>query len=305
VGRNIELQLREGGLSTKDIVWFNTKGEGKFSTDAKGTLHNGINFTYSGKGVLPAVTEYYRAHTPIRELECGDINWKDLFERRGVRWFHTGGIYTLLSDKAASLAQEALIEAGKAGTIRSFDLNYRSKVEPDKEKARSTNKMIMFEVDVVLGNQDDFDDALGFKTAEISQGASFDDWLVAYTKTLHAVSKAYPKLKYIGTQLRGAHSADVISWSAILYEVETSKIYKAHSRERVEILDRVGGGDSFVSGLAAAFLQGRGAQTAVEWGAAHGILVQETPGDTTMVLQAQVEAEVKRASSGAGVKALR
>jgi len=98
----------QGGLDTTNIVWFNTKGEGKFSTDAKGTLHNGINFTFSGKGVLPAVTEYYRAHTPIRELEMGDVDWADLFATRGVRWFHTGGIYTLLSDKAAAMCEEAL-----------------------------------------------------------------------------------------------------------------------------------------------------------------------------------------------------
>ena len=128
---------------------------------------------------------------------------------------------------------------------------------------------------------------------------------MVYKKTLDAVASKYPDLRYIGTQLRGAHSADMISWSAIVYEVSTKAIYKAASRERVEILDRVGGGDSFVSGLAAAFLQGKGAQTAVEWGAAHGILVQETPGDTTMVTQVQVEAEVARALKGGGVKAMR
>jgi len=188
--------------------------------------------------------------------------------------------------------------------VRSFDLNYRSKVEPDKAKARATNARLMSLVDVVLGNQDDFDDALGFSTEEPAD-ESFEAWLVVYKKTLDAVASKYPDLRYIGTQLRGAHSADMISWSAIVYEVSTKAIYKAASRERVEILDRVGGGDSFVSGLAAAFLQGKGAQTAVEWGAAHGILVQETPGDTTMVTQVQVEAEVARALKGGGVKAMR
>ena len=96
IGRNIENQMREAGVDTSNIIWFNTSGEGKFATDGKGTLHNGINFTWAGKGVLPSVTEYYRAHTPVRELKPGDVDWDDLFGKQGVRWFHTGGIYNLI-----------------------------------------------------------------------------------------------------------------------------------------------------------------------------------------------------------------
>ena len=308
IGRNMENQMRTAGVDVSKIIWFDTtsgKSGSKFSTDKKGTLHNGINFTYSGKGILPAITEYYRAHTPIREVGAEDVDWEQLFGAEGVRWFHTGGIYTLISDKAAGAAQKALEVAGKHGTIRSFDLNYRSKVEPDKTRARRINLEIMKHVDVAVGNQDDFEDALGYETASVAPEADFDVWLTAYTDMLERCAKDYPNLKYIGTQIRGAISADLINWSAILYEVSTKKIYKAVVRERVEIADRVGGGDSFMSGLAAGFLAGVGPQQAVEWGAAHGILVQETPGDVTLVTKSQVLAEVSRALAGGGVTALR
>lgn len=297
--------MREQGVDTSKFIWYNNKGEGKYSTDGKGTLHNGTNFTYGGKGLLPAITEYYRAHTPIREVGPEDVDWEEIFGKEGVRWFHTGGIYTLISEKAAANCTEALKCAGKHGTVRSFDLNYRSKVEPNKDRARRTNKEIMKHVDVVVGNHDDFADALGYITEHTAPDCTFDEWLATYVAMLKDVARDYPNVKYIGTQVRGPLNADMINWSAILYEVSTDTIYKACVRESVPILDRVGGGDSFMSGVAAGFLNGKGPQEAVEWGAAHGILVQETPGDTTMVVQKQIEAEVARAKSGGGVSALR
>ena len=305
IGRNIENQLREAGIDTSHIIWFNTKGEGRFSTDAKGSLHNGINFTWAGKGVLPSVTEYYRAHAPIREVGPGDVDWNNLFATLGTRWFSTGGIYTLLGTRTADLALEAMRMAGEHGAWRSFDLNYRSKVEPDKERARQINRAIVPQVDFLVGNQDDFADALGYHTPAVSAEAPFAEWLGVYTKMLRSVSADYPNLKYIGTQLRGALSADRINWGAVLYEVEEDRIHQAVVRENIEIADRIGGGDSFASGVIAALLQGKGPAVAVEWGAAHGILVQETPGDTTMVRQSEVEKEVKRAREGGGVSALR
>jgi len=304
VGRNIANQLREAGVDTSLIVWFSNDGKGKFSTDAKGTLHNGINFTWRGKGVLPSVTEYYRAHTAIRELGPGDVDWEGLFAD-GVRWFHTGGIYTLISPKAAQVAIEAMKAAGRAGTFRSFDLNYRSKVEPDKDRARRTNRQIVAEADFLVGNQGDFDDALGYETRPVDQAEPFDVWLEAYAEMLRRVAADYPNLKLIGTQLRGALSADRINWGAVLYDVGADRIHQAVVRENVEILDRTGGGDSFASGVAAALMNGKGADEAVQWGAAHGILVQEMPGDTTMVTQKEVAKEVARALKGGGVSALR
>ncbi len=304
IGRNIENQMREAGVDTSHIVWFNTAGKGRFGTDAKGTLCNGINFTWSGKGVLPSVTEYYRAHTAIRELKAGDFDW-DAFFAQGVRWFNSGGIYNVISPTACDVVVEAMTAAGKHGTFRAFDLNYRSKVEPDKDKARQKNRDVMPLVDFLVGNQSDFDDALGYATEKVAKDAPFDVWLAIYTKMLRQVAKDYPNLKLIGTQLRGALSADLINWSAVLFDVAEDTVYQASVRERIEIADRTGGGDSFASGVAAALLNGKSTQEAVEWGAAHGICVQSTPGDTSMVTQKRVEAEVKRAQSGGGVSALR
>jgi 2-dehydro-3-deoxygluconokinase len=305
IGRNIENQLREAGIDTSHIIWYNPGGKGKYQTDGKGTLHNGINFTFSGKGVLPSVTEYYRAHTPIREIGRGDVNWDHLFGALGTRWFSTGGIYTLLSPKTPELALEGMQKAGQYGAGRSFDLNYRSKVEPSKDRARQINRSIVPHVDFLVGNQDDFSDALGYETRKVAKDASFDEWLAAYTEMLRTVSRDFPNLKFIGTQLRGALSADRINWGGVLYEAEQDQVHQAAVREGVEIADRTGGGDSFASGVIAAFLKGKSPADAVQWGAAHGILVQETPGDTSMVTQKDVEAEVARVLKGGGVVALR
>lgn len=202
------------------------------------------------------------------------------------------------------MALEAYQEAGKHEVFRSFDLNYRSKVEPDKEKARAINKQIVSHTDFLVGNQGDFFDTLGYETRPSADG-SFDAWLEAYSDMLRVVAKDFPNLKMIGTQLRGALSADRINWAAVLYDVAEDKMHRAVVRENIEIADRTGGGDSFASGTIAALLSGKSLADAVQWGAAHGILVQETPGDFSMVKQSDVEAEVKRALSGGGVSALR
>ncbi len=304
IGRNIENQLREAGVDTSHIIWFNTQGNGPFSTDAKGTLMNGINVTFRGKGVIPSKTEYYRAHTAVRELGPRDLDFKKLFATEGVRWAHTGGIFTLLSPKTAKLAVEFMQKAGEHGTMRSFDLNYRSKVEPDKKKAHEINRQIVAETDFLVGNQGDFSDALGYETAA-EKGVPFEEWLEAYADMLRAVGKDYQNLKLIGTQLRAPLSADRISWTAVLYDTRSDQIHRATLRENIEITDRTGGGDSFASAVIAAIMEGKGYDEAVEWGAAHGILVQETPGDTTMVSKSMVLSEVTRAQKGGGVSALR
>ena len=304
-GRNIESQFREAGVDTSHIIWFKPGGkDGKYVTDKKGGLMNGVNATFKGKGVVPSKTEYYRAHTPVREVGAEDYDFDSLFGKEGVRWAHTGGIYSLLSPKTADAAVEYLKKAGQYGTLRSTDLNYRANVEPNKDKAREINRKIVPHVDFLVGNQSDFDDALGY-TVEVAKGADMDQWLAAYVSLLRKVAKDFPNLKLIGTQLRGAHSADRIDWGAVLYDVAEDKLHQGVVRRNIEIADRTGGGDSFASAVIAAILKGKPLEEAVEWGAAHGILVQETPGDTTMVTQAMVEAEVKRAQKGGGVVALR
>ena len=304
-GRNIECQFKEAGVDTSHVIWFTPGGKsGKYVTDKKGTLMNGINATFRGKGVVPSKTEYYRAHSPVREVGAEDYDFDTLFGKEGARWAHTGGIYSLLSPKTAETAIQYLKTAGKYGTMRSTDLNYRANVEPNKDRAREINKKIVPHVEFLVGNQSDFDDALGY-TVDVPSNATMEQFLECYVTLLRKVAKDFPNLKLIGTQLRGAHSADRIDWGAVLYDVAEDKLYQAAIRRNIEIADRTGGGDSFASAIISALLKGKPLEEAVEWGAAHGILVQETPGDTTMVTQAMVEAEVKRGKKGGGVSALR
>ncbi len=304
-GRNIECQFKEAGVDTSHVIWFTPGGKsGKYVTDKKGTLMNGINATFRGKGVVPSKTEYYRAHSPVREVGAEDYDFDALFGKEGARWAHTGGIYSLLSPKTAETAIQYLKTAGKYGTLRSTDLNYRANVEPNKDRAREINKKIVPHVEFLVGNQSDFDDALGY-TVDVPSNATMEQFLECYVTLLRKVAKDFPNLKLIGTQLRGAHSADRIDWGAVLYDVAEDKLYQAAIRRNIEIADRTGGGDSFASAIISALLKGKPLEEAVEWGAAHGILVQETPGDTTMVTQAMVEAEVKRGKKGGGVSALR
>jgi len=305
IGRNIRNQLRTAGVDVSKIIWFNTKNDGSnFTTDQKGTLMNGINFTFVGKGVIPSDTCYYRAHSAIRELKKGDINWGKLFGQEGVRVFSTGGIYTLISPTSADVAIEAVQKANEYGTFVAADLNYRSKVQPDKSIARKINQKISPFIGFLVGNDSDIADALGYET-KVEKKATFGVWLEAYKETVRKVAKDFTNLSLVGTQWRGAHSADSISWGAVLYDVKADEFYAAPLRENIPIMDRTGGGDSFMSGVLAAILKGHDLNTAVQWGAAHGILVQETPGDITMIEEKLLLAEVKRAQAGGGVKATR
>jgi len=305
IGTNIRNQLRTAGVDTSKIIWFNTNSDGgRFSTDQKGTLMNGVNFTYIGKGILPSDTLYYRAHTAVRELREGDFDWDAIFGEEGVRIFSTGGIYTLISPTSAGLALEGVKKANEHGTFVAADLNYRAKVEPNKARARGINQTITPYLGFLVGNDSDLSDALGYETL-VSPLASFEEWLEAYKGTVRQVARDFPNLSLIGTQWRGATSADTIDWGAVLYDTVAGSFYTAPVRTDIPIRDRTGGGDSFMSGVLAALLKGKDLATAVQWGAAHGILVQETPGDITMVAERAVIAEVKRALAGSGVKASR
>ncbi len=305
IGKNIRNQLREAGVDTGKIIWFNTKNDGsRFSTDQKGTLMNGVNFTFAGKGVVPSDTLYYRAHTPVRELREGDVDWDALFGREGVRVFSTGGIYTLISPTSAGLAIQGVQKANAHGTFVTADLNYRSKVEPSKARAREINRQITPYLGFLVGNDSDLNDALGYET-KVSSEAPYEEWIAAYQETVRKVAADYPNLSLIGTQWRGATNADMVSWGAVLFDATQGRIYQAPLRKDVPIADRTGGGDSFASGVLAALLKGQDLATAVQWGAAHGILVQETPGDITMIEEKAVLAEIKRAQSKGGVRATR
>ena len=305
VGRNIRNQLRTAGVDVSRVLWFNTDRDGsKFSTDRKGTICNGVNFTYAGSGVIPSDTCYYRAHSAVRVLSPGDVDWETLFGQEGVRVFNTGGIFTLISPTSAQLALEAVARANAHGTFVVADLNYRSKVEPDKSRARAINQKLAPHLGFLVGNDSDLADALGYETPA-AKNAPFEEWLEPYKQTVRRVAGDFPNLSLIGTQWRGAHNADVVSWGAVLYDVTADAFHVAPLRREVPIRDRTGGGDSFTSGVLAALLGGHDPATAVQWGAAHGICVQTTPGDVTLVEKDRVLAEVRRAAGGGGVKAVR
>ena len=306
IGRNIQNQLRAAGVDTSQIIFFNTKNDGsRFSTDQKGTLMNGINFTFAGRGVIPSDTLYYRAHSAVRQLNAGDFDWDGLFGTQGVRVFSTGGIFTLISPTSSALALEGMQKAAEHGVFVTADLNYRSKVEPNKARAREINRQLASYIGFLVGNDSDLSDALGYLTRTPSEEPSFENWLEGYQETVRKVASDYPNLSLIGTQWRAATNADLISWAAVLYETATDTFFTAPVRHNIPIADRTGGGDSFASGVLAALLKGKSLGEAVQWGAAHGILVQETPGDITMVSEKTVLAEVKRLQAGGGVKAQR
>jgi 2-dehydro-3-deoxygluconokinase len=218
IGANIRNQLREAGVDTGQIVWWDTKaGGGRRSTDQKGTLHNGINFTYAGAGVLESSTLYYRAHTPATRLEPGDFDWERLFAQEGVRVFATGGIFTLIGPRTAELALEAAHRAAAHGVFVAADLNYRSKVEPDKGRAQEINRKLAPWIGFLVGNDSDLSDALGYET-RAGKNASFEEWLAAYQATVKKVTADFPNLSLIGTQWREATSADQVGWGAALYD---------------------------------------------------------------------------------------
>lgn len=315
IGRNIENQLRSAGVDTTNIIWWDTEGKDttytnknnvkNYSTDSKGTIANGINFTYNGSGRLPSNTTYYRAHSPSTRLSKKDFDLDKMFSNERTRIFNTGGIFTLIGKKTAELAIEAARIANYNDTFVAADLNYRSKVEPNKKRAKEINKQLTPYLGMLVGNDKDLFDALGFET-KINKDADYDQWIDEYTKTLYKVAETYPNLSLIGTQWRKGHDADNISWGGVLYDTIHNKIFKATLREKVPIRDRTGGGDSFLSGvLASLMINGTDLQTAVEWGTSHGILIQETPGDITMIKQQDIINEIKTAVSGSDTLAIR
>jgi 2-dehydro-3-deoxygluconokinase len=222
-------------------------------------------------------------------MQKGEIDWNHIFTKEGVRWFHTGGIFAGLSETTPEVIIEAMQAAKDNGTMISYDLNYRPSLWKDiggSEKAIETNREIARYVDVMLGNEEDFTAALGYKVEGLDKDISKLD-TSAFKQMIERVAEAYPNFKAVATTLRNAKTACVNDWGAILYY--DGKFYDALLRENLEIYDRVGGGDSFASGLIYAFLSGKKPAEAVNYGAAHGALAMSTPGDTTMATLAEVE----------------
>ena len=282
VGRLVEDCILTGGVDTSFLRWVPYDGVGR-------AVRNGLNFTERGFGVRGAVGVSDRGHTAAAQLAPGDVDWEHLFGDLGVRWFHTGGIFAALSDSAAETVIEAVTVARKHGTIVSYDLNYRPslwKAVGGQARAQEVNRAIAPSIDVMIGNEEDFTASLGFEVEGVDENLSSLE-LGSFAAMIDRVAEAYPNFQVIATTLRTVHSATVNDWGAIAWSKGTGLVSATH-RERLEILDRVGGGDSFASGLAYGLLAGEDLQTAVEYGAAHGALAMTTPGDTTMVSKAEV-----------------
>jgi 2-dehydro-3-deoxygluconokinase len=261
------------------------------------TVRNGLNFTEKGFGLRAPLGCSDRGHTAVSQLKPGDIDWDQIFAKDGARWFHTGGIFCGLSETAPLVAKEAMEAAKRAGTIVSYDLNYRPSLWKSiggKSKAQETNRRLTPLVDVMLGNEEDFTAALGFEVKGLDEH-HFKLDPNNFKKMIEQVVQDFPQLSVIATTLRQAKSASLNDWGAMCYF--DGEFYQARIRENLEIYDRVGGGDSFASGLIYGFLSGKEPQWAVDCGAAHGALAMTTPGDTTMATLDEVLQTMKAQTS--------
>src|ERR1700744_2985287 len=294
LGWLVEDFICQGGVDTSHIIWRDFDGLGR-------NTRVGLNFTEKGFGIRAALGCSDRGHSAASQIRPGEVNWEKLFGEEGVRWFHTGGIFAALAPNTSEAVIEAVKCARKHGTIVSYDLNYRAslwKSQGGKEQARKVNRAIAKSVDVMIGNEEDFTACLGFEVEGMDEHISAID--PANFKTMIATAvEEFPNFKVAATTLRNAKTASVNDWGAILWA--GGQFYEAPMRENLEIYDRVGGGDGFASGLAYGFLEVKGPQAAVEYGAAHGALAMTTPGDTSMVNVAEVEAVMK----GKGARVIR
>ena len=290
IGRLVEDLILQGGVDSSLIRWVPYDGVGR-------TVRNGLNFTERGFGVRAAVGCSDRGHTAISQVKRGDFEWASIFgEQNGSRWFHLGGIFAALSASTAEVAAEAMDAARAGGTPVSYDLNYRDSLWKSiggKAKAQEVNRDLVRKVDLLLGNEEDFSAMLGVHIKGVSE--DFAELPIgAYEEMLREVAAGYPNLKLIASTLRTAHTATRNAWGAIaLYQ---NHVVHVPQRD-VEIYDRVGGGDSFASGLIYGLLAGRSIDYAVQCGVAHGALAMTTPGDTSMATFAEVERAMKGGSA--------
>jgi 2-dehydro-3-deoxygluconokinase len=294
VGRLVEDCILQGGVDTSLLHWVPFDGVGR-------TVRNGLNFTERGFGMRAAAGCNDRGHTAISQVKPGDFDWDSIFGTskgfsNGTRWLHTGGIFAALSASTADVAAEAMDAARRHGTPVSYDLNYRDSLWRSiggKAKAQEVNRSLVRKVDLLLGNEEDFTAMLGIEVKGVSE--DFTELpIAAYEEMLREVAAAYPNLKLIASTLRTAHTASRNAWGAIaLYQDQIVHV----PQQEIDILDRVGGGDSFASGLIYGILAGKPFEWAVRCGVAHGALAMTTAGDTSMATLAELERAMKGGSA--------
>jgi len=294
IGHLIEDFIMQGGVDTEFIKWREDDGIGR-------SVRNGLNFTERGFGIRGAVGNPDRGNSAASQLKPGDYDWDHIFGQLGARWFHTGGIFAALSESAAQITIEAVTAAKKHGTIVSYDLNYRPSLWKSiggQAKAREVNREIAKYVDVMIGNEEDFTASLGFEVEGVDHNLSTIE-TEAFKRMIETAVKEYPNFQVAATTLRRVITASRNDWSAICWH--DGAFYESRKYPELDILDRVGGGDSFASGLSFGFLSQNDPQAAVDYGAAHGALASTTPGDTSMATRQEVEKLMK----GGGARVVR
>ena len=282
VGRLLEDLMYQGGVNLDNVKWIDFDGIGR-------ETRVGLNFTEKGFSVRAAKGCSDRGHSAASQLKKGSIDWDTIFGKDGVRWFHTGGIFAALSETTPDVVIEAVQVAKKYGTIVSYDLNYRPSLWKSiggKAKSQEVNRTIAPYIDVMMGNEEDFTACLGLEVPGLDEHISKLDPSNFKKMILEAV-KQFPNFQAVATTLRNAKTASVNDWGAILYT--DGQFHEAILREDLEIYDRVGGGDSFASGLIYGLMEGKSGEQAVNYGAAHGALAMTTPGDTTTASLKEVE----------------
>jgi len=286
VGRLVEDLILQGGVDTSHIRWSSFDGIGR-------EARNGIYFLERGFGVRGAVGMMDRGHTAISQLQPGVIDWDAIFGA-GVRWFHTGGIMAALSESATEVVREAMRAARRHGTVVSFDCNYRPslwKSRGGRHESVEVNRSLMPMVDVLLGHEGDVAATLD----EASQGPVWHT-LESFAPMAKRVTAEFANIKVIASTVRKPVTANRNGWSA--FGFAAGKAFEGLRFDELEILDRVGGGDSFAAGLIYGLMQDRGMQWALDCGVAHGALAMTTVGDGSMATLAEVERLM--AGGGAG-----
>ncbi len=285
IGEKVESEVRKMGV---DGIYRRFKHDGVRGPNIAQVWSD------QGKGVRPPVVFYNRANEAAAQLKPGDFDWDSIFSR-GIRWFHSGGIFSALSPTTPELVIEGMKAARKAGAIVSFDLNYRAKLWAANGSSAAAHEVlgrIVDEVDVLLGNEEDLQMGLGLKGPDIHSASKLDP--EAFYRTIEEVSQRWPNIKAVATTLRDVKSTNRHLWSAVLWL--GGDRYLAPTME-LDVLDRVGGGDGFAAGLIYGFLEGMSPQEALNIGWAHGALLTTFPGDTTMASLEQVIALSKGGSA--------